>query len=58
MGHAIELSESMDEGDGTSGTSADVPERRSWTDVDVIFIGKNIEKKAIGTYTECRIERK
>ena len=40
--------ESMDVGDGTSGTSADVPGRRSWTGVGLILIGKNMDEKEIG----------
>ena len=37
-----------DVGDGTSGSSADVPGGRSWTGVSLILMGKNMEKKAIG----------
>jgi len=37
----------MDVGDGTSGTSADVPGRRSWTGVGLILMCKSIEKKEI-----------
>ena len=34
----IESRADMDVGDGTSGTSADVPGRRFWTDVGLIFM--------------------
>jgi len=34
--------------DVEDGTSADAPERWSWTGVGLIFMGKSIEKDAIG----------
>ena len=44
----------MDVGEGTSGTSADVPGRQSWTGVGLILIGKTMEKKATGL-KNCKI---